>query len=609
MMSSTIGPRRMWDALGIRGKQFAVSLFVIVVAVIVGGSVAEHRVEAMTIERIERELDHAARTAAVALQPAAGGPVLSESALPGLAHRLGTATGARVTLVRGDGVVVGDSEVEDLSAVDNHSQRPEIVAAAREGRGVARRRSATTNVEFLYLARTADIGETSGFVRVALPLGDVANVVDTLRGLFLVAGLAALIVGVLGAAAAADLVSRRVRNLVARARAVRRASGDGDDVDALSQTFAALVDDLDRNLQALIDERDRYDALLKAMGEGVLVLDGAGAVVVANPAAGALLGVSTTLVGQPLPRPELATLAEEARLGRASSIELEVAIDTERTHRVLVRATPKPPAGAGAESSTPRGAVLVIHDVTEVRRLETLRRDFVANVSHELRTPCSVILANTETLLSGALDDGPRAQKFVEAIHRNAERLSRLIADLLELSRIEAGKVVIRRVPVHLRNAVDHVVDAVEPRAREKKMRVAVDVDEHLAVEGDPRALDQVLINLVDNAVKYTPVGGHVVVSARRDGEHALVVVEDDGPGVDEKHKGRLFERFYRVDSGRSRDVGGTGLGLAIVKHLVEAMEGRVHVEDATPRGTRFCVTLPMTMTAKDSRSTTERGA
>jgi two-component system phosphate regulon sensor histidine kinase PhoR len=204
-----------------------------------------------------------------------------------------------------------------------------------------------------------------------------------------------------------------------------------------------------------------------------------------------------------------------------------------------------------------------------------------------------VILANSETLLSGALDDGPRAQKFVEAVHRNAERLSRLIADLLELSKIEAGKVVFTRVPVNVRDAVDHVVDAVEPRAREKQMHVAVDVDADLAVEGDPRALDQVLINLVDNAVKYTPPGGHVTVSAHRDGGDAVVVVADDGPGVDETHKGRLFERFYRVDPGRSRDVGGTGLGLAIVKHLVEAMGGRVRVEDARPHGTRFCVTLP----------------
>ncbi|MBM4282530.1 MAG: PAS domain-containing protein, partial [Deltaproteobacteria bacterium] len=506
-------------------------------------------------------------------------------------------------------VVSGDSEVENVDALDNHGQRPEIVAAAREGRGVARRRSASTDAESLYLARAVDLGGTPGFVRVALPLVDVDAAVDAQRRLFAVAAFAALIVGVLGAALAAEVLSRRVRRLVERARAVRRTagaetstgSGSGDDVDALSNTFAALADELERNLQALIDERDRYDALLKAMGEGVLVLDGDGVVVVANPAAHALLGLDEPLVGAPLPRTELAALAEEARAGRAATTELEVPVAEDRALRVLVRATPKPVRNDAAPGA-PRGVVLVVHDVTDVRRLETLRRDFVANVSHELRTPCSVILANSETLLSGALDDGPRAQKFVEAVHRNADRLSRLIADLLELSKIEAGKVIFSRVAVNVRAAVDHVVDAVEPRAREKQMHVAVSVDADLAVEGDPRALDQVLINLVDNAVKYTPPGGHVTVSAYRDGSDAVVVVADDGPGVDEKHKGRLFERFYRVDPGRSRDVGGTGLGLAIVKHLVEAMGGRVRVEDASPHGTRFCVTLPAVAAAETTK-------
>jgi two-component system phosphate regulon sensor histidine kinase PhoR len=584
---------RAWDSLGLRGKQFALSLVVIGMALVTGGVVAERRVEAVTVERIEQELDRLARTAAVAVQQPSSPSPLADGALDALADRLGAATGARVTLLRADGLVVGDSEVDDIAALPNHAARPEVVAAARDGRGVARRRSATTNQEFLYLARAAEVGGAPGFVRVALPLIDVTGAVDTLRGLFVVAGAAALVVALLGAALAAEFVARRLRRLVARARAVRRAAGNavGDDVDDLGHTFSALTTELERDLQALIDERDRYDALLKAMGEGVVVLDADGVVVVANPAASRLLALPETLVGQRLPSPSLVTLADEARRGRTTSTEIEVSANEHAVLRVLVRATPK--AAAAGSDDGPRAVVLVVHDVTDVRRLETLRRDFVANVSHELRTPCSVILANTETLLSGALDDGPRAQKFVEAVHRNAERLTRLIADLLELSRIEAGKVVIAREPVNVRNAVEHVVDAVEPRAREKQMRVSVSVDADLAVEGDPRALDQVLINLVDNAVKYTPAGGHVTISAHRDVAAALIVVEDDGPGVEERHKGRLFERFYRVDPGRSRDVGGTGLGLAIVKHLVEAMDGKVRIEDAAPHGTRFCVTLP----------------
>jgi two-component system, OmpR family, phosphate regulon sensor histidine kinase PhoR len=238
------------------------------------------------------------------------------------------------------------------------------------------------------------------------------------------------------------------------------------------------------------------------------------------------------------------------------------------------------------------GIVLVAHDITDVRRLENVRRDFVANVSHELRTPCSVILANAETLLSGAVDDPQRAQKFIEAIHRNAARLSQLIADLLEISRIEAGKQVFRRVPLMLLPVVEHVIEAMEPRARDKDLTLRIDVDRTLQVDGDAKALEQIVVNLVDNAVKYTPNQGHVVVRAARSAVGITLTVEDDGPGVAAKHKGRLFERFYRVDPGRSRDVGGTGLGLAIVKHLVEAMDWTIVVEDGKPRGTRFVVTF-----------------
>ncbi len=419
----------------------------------------------------------------------------------------------------------------------------------------------------------------------------------------LVVVVVVVVVGLLVAIAAAiasRAVLSRLRGVLQLVRAIRRGSLLRDDLDVdddaeLPRSFAALTRELEHNVQSLAVERDRFDALLQAMGEGVVALDDAGHVVLANAAARTLLALAPDDVFERrLAVLSLLGIIDDAAGGTTAAAEVEV-VNGDKLRRVLVRATPKPAVSGRARG----GVVLVVHDVTEIRRLETLRRDFVANVSHELRTPCSVILANAETLLSGALDDGPRAQKFVEALHRNAEHLARLIADLLELSKIEAGKVTFVRVPLNLRDAAAHVVEAIEPRARAKDISIVVDVDAALQIEGDPKALDQVLINLIDNAVKYTCAGGHVRVSAQRVDNAVRLWIEDDGPGVEPKHKERLFERFYRVDSGRSRDVGGTGLGLAIVKHLVEAMDGEVGVEDALPHGTRFWVQLRLFAAAR----------
>lgn len=585
-MSSVSIVARAWAALGIRGKHFVVSLVLIVVAGGVGGVVAEDRVATLTVERVERDLDVLARTAAVRVAVVDDAALLDE-----VADDLGAATGARVTLIAADGRVVGDSEIEHsaLADVDNHAKRPEVLETLREGRGVARRPSSTIADELLYVARPAQIAGGHGVIRLAMPLVEVDRIRRTTRPMFFIAGLVFVVLAAIGAALSSQLVHKRLLELIARTRAARSIDA-ADDVEALASTFTALTDALERNVVALAEERDRFDALLQAMDEGVLLLDADGGVVVDNPAARRLIpGDGRPLEKRPLTAvvdSVLAKVITEALAGTAGTVEIAGGDDGKR--RVLVRVTPKPSSRPQGRS----GCVLVAVDVSDIRRLETLRRDFVANVSHELRTPCSVILANTETLLSGALDDEARAHKFVEAVHRNAERLSRLIADLLDLSKIEAGKIEIASEPIQLREAVDHVVDAIEPRAREKQQTISVEVAVDLHVQSDPRALEQVLINLVDNAVKYTPANGRVRIAAKRVQQQMQIVVEDDGPGVDARHKDRLFERFYRVDAGRSRDVGGTGLGLAIVKHLVEAMDGTVRVEDAAPHGTRFIVEL-----------------
>jgi two-component system phosphate regulon sensor histidine kinase PhoR len=237
--------------------------------------------------------------------------------------------------------------------------------------------------------------------------------------------------------------------------------------------------------------------------------------------------------------------------------------------------------------------VLLLEDVTAMRRLETVRRDFVANVSHELRTPVAVIRANAETLLAGAKDDPVMAGKLVDGLHRNAERLARILADLLDLSRLDAGQYRLELGNVPIRQVTEQSLSAVEPQAAHRNVAVKVDIPDGLAVRADSKALDHILVNLIDNGVKYGRPDGNVWVEARPDDSGVRIEVRDDGPGIADKHRTRVFERFYRADPSRSREAGGTGLGLSIVKHLVESMGGEVGVEPNLPHGSIFWLRLP----------------
>ena len=287
-----------------------------------------------------------------------------------------------------------------------------------------------------------------------------------------------------------------------------------------------------------------------------------GRVTMLNESARQLFRFASDALGLPLDDicsvPELKELVNQPKGGHATTREFE--LDTTPVKTVLARVTPL----AGS-----KGAVVVVHNVTEMRRLEMVRRDFVANVSHELRTPVSVIHANSETLLDGALDDEKQAPKFVEAIYRNSARLGHLVADLLDLSRIEAGQYDLELEPIKLYGAGARATEAISIAAAKKNMDVFNEVPGELVALADMQALDQVLLNLVENAVKYTPENGRVIVRAFPVEDQVRIEVMDDGPGIPAEHHDRLFERFYRVDPGRSKQMGGTGLGLAIVKHLV----------------------------------------
>ena len=344
----------------------------------------------------------------------------------------------------------------------------------------------------------------------------------------------------------------------------------------------------------MADDRSRFEAVLDAMEDAVLGLDQDGRITLLNQSARQILarpGDAKELIGRPLHAvaraPELLTMLDLLRTEEHAEVEFETSGSPPRAF--LARAT--------RQRGTP-GAVLVVQDVTRLRRLEKMRKDFVANVSHELRTPVTVIRANAETLLDGAMHDPELAATFLSALLRNADRLSNLVRDLLDLSRIESGRLEFHLEALDVADTARKAVASMASEIADTETTVVITVPAEARVRADASAIEQIYVNLLGNSLKYTPAGGRIEIGARQQARFWRIEVTDDGPGIAAKHQRRVFERFYRVDKGRSRGVGGTGLGLAIVKHFATALGGKVGVQTAAPEraerpGCRFWFTVP----------------
>ena len=502
-----------------------------------------------------------------------------------LARRAGTALGYRVTLVDSTGVVVGDAEFEPeaLRRLENHLDRPEIVEARARGIGVARRHSTSAGDDELYVAQR----HPSGFVRVSLSTASLDEIVRGAQRDVLVSGLLALI----GALALASLFARSVSQPVVELRDVARAIASGDlhrrpalsapgEVGDLATALHRMAEQLAHRLDALEADDQLMTAVLESLEEGVIALDERGTVVRLNERARSLLGVRATppFAREQLPRDPVLREAMNTALAGSSTSAAEVTIH-ERTVAVASR-----PLGTG-------GGVVTIFDLTTLRRLEQVRRDFVANVSHELKTPLTAVSGYAETLLDDGIPADQR-RRFVQTIHDNATRMQRIVDDLLDLSRIESGGWRPNVAQVDVAGVVKDVFTAIQPVAAGKGLALVADVPPDAShVRADPTAFRQILTNLVENAVHYTREGS-VTLRTRRTEGGVRVEVTDTGIGIAPEHLPRIFERFYRVDAGRSRAEGGTGLGLAIVRHLVEAHGGQIDATSVVGRGTTISVLL-----------------
>lgn len=474
----------------------------------------------------------------------------------------------RITVTTSEGVVLADS-------------RPRATAEAPTGE------EPMLMVEAPY--RTTSHG---GVVRASVEVEVMEEALAPFNLAVGAAGVAGLGIAVFMSGLASHLASRDLRLMMERVQRALARSREGAAQAPEEQDLSVLaggVQDLaERWRQANSDvhsERARLSALLDSLKEGVLALDPEGHITGANPAAlrllqlqGAPLGRSLVDVVRAAPIITIVRAALNERSDGSAEVEL--------SEGLFVLATARPLQGQA-------GCVLVLHDLSGMRRLERVRRDFVANVSHELRTPVTIIRTNAESLADGALEEPAVARVFLTAILRNTERLGQLINDLLDLSRIESGRQVMRSQKVQLAPLVDRVLENLQPRATEISSSLQNQVEAGATLCGDATAVEQILMNLLENAVSYAGPGSTIRVHASSRGANLRVVVEDDGPGIAERHRERVFERFYRVDPGRARQHGGTGLGLAIVKNLAEAMHGSVGLEAARPKGCRFWFELP----------------
>lgn len=518
-----------------------------------------------------------------------GGRLPPPSTADGVADRLGALSGRRVTLIGPDGRVAGDSRFAAvaLPSLENHAARPEV-RAARQGRiGRARRRSASAGSDQLYLAAPLAGGAV---LRIAVPLREVDRAVAEVQRSVLAVGAVALVLAAAFSWGFSRLFTRPLREVSSVARAL--AAGDlsgrvercGDDeLGELGVVLNTLASELQRRLAQLEAERAEMETLIDGMAEGVLALAADGTVRRVNPAARAIFSLGAGGAGMPpqavARRPAFLALVQRALGGGPVA-----ATELQHDGRHLL-ATAQPLAAGGA--------VLVFLDVSELRRLEDARRDFVANASHELKTPLTAIRGYSETLLDEDLPP-PLRRRFTETVRANADRLQRIVDDLLDLSRIESGgwraePETIPLLPI-VREGWAPFAEAAGEAAVDFGTRLE---DDGLAVFADPSALRQILSNLYSNAVRYAGRGGRVEVRARRTASGVAVEVADTGQGIPAVHLPRIFERFYRVDSGRARADGGTGLGLAIVRHLVERHGGRAEVESELGLGTTIRFTLP----------------
>jgi two-component system phosphate regulon sensor histidine kinase PhoR len=576
-----------------RSIQWRITIpFVLLVVVIMGvlGVYLASYTRNSQLDIMHSQLEGEARVTAEASLPGFLNPDRTES-LDALAKKLGEEVEARFTIIARDGTVLGDSE-EDPAIMENHAGRPEVIDALSTGRGESTRYSTTLGQRMMYVAVPISYnGEVLGVARVSLPLTEVESVVSGVRVSIIIAMAVAAVLVIMAAWIIARFTTRPIRQLTAASR--RITSGElgqkitieaRDEVGELAHAFNEMSARLKELVETISEDRARLATILDNMADGVIMTDAEGNISLANQAAARLFDIK---------EPDNRPLIEAVRDHEVDEL-LKLCLKTAEMKSVQYESgTSKRYLRAIAVPITGSGVLLLFQDLTSLRNLQTTRRELIGNISHEFRTPLAGIKAMVETLHGGAIDDKEAAGDFLNRIDSEVDRLTQLVTELTELSRIETGRAELKLEPLNLNDLVEGVTAQLKPQVEREKLTVVRELAADLPpVPADAARVRQVMLNLLHNAIKFTEPGGQITVSTRKEGDSVTTAVADNGRGIASDDLPHVFERFYKGDKARAGE--GTGLGLAIAKHIIEAHGGHIRVESEEGRGSTFSFSLPL---------------
>ena len=519
-----------------------------------------------------------------------------------LADRLGGASNSRVTLILSDGRVIGDSDVDtqNINDMDNHINRPEVQDAFLKGKGWSIRYSDTVKQQQMYYAILDNNEVSPNVIRIAVPYVNVDSAIGSLNLSIILIALVAFIVTSIASGIAANYAYRSIADLAYATSKIADADGKArkkdlkalptertDEFGNVAQSVSQISEELKSKINLIAKQRDQFGSVLDDLGEGIIVADIDGKITYENEQVSLILN-KNELVGKKITDLNIKSLnylLKRAKKKKRADIEFEIELNDRSTRWVLATIN---------QSKTTKEFILVVHDITQLRRFSSMRRDFISNVSHELRTPVSVIRANSETLVDGALDDKKQSKVFAKAILHNAERLSDMVSSLLDLSRIDYGELKLNIEELPINEHINKAIDSLKNLGKRKNISITCSCLKGKIVLADKNALERILNNLIENAFKYSDYQSTINISTKNVKDYLEISVKDSGRGIPDEEQDFLFDRFYRTAEARATEEKGSGLGLAIVKNLVNNLNGEVGVKNAKPQGSIFWFTLPL---------------